>query len=122
MTEHHIETISALWDGEPVDPDALEAALADPGARAALVDFARLRAHVRSDPEPLPATLSTLRRDTSGWLTRRVPVGAVAALLLLMLVAGWLLPRPPLVQSPAGPPRPTRTIAFEPGVDWQAMP
>jgi len=122
MTEDHIETMSALWDGEAVDPDALAGALADPAARAALVDFARLRADVRSDAEPFPASLSALRRENSRWLNTRVPVGAVAALLLLMLFAGWLLPRPPLAQSPAGPPEPTRTIRFEPGVDWQSMP
>jgi hypothetical protein len=120
MTERHIETMSVLWDGEAVDPDALAAALADPAARAALVDFARLGAGVRRETAPLPASLAALRRDQR-WLNRRVPVGAVAALLVLIFLAGWLLPRP-LHPRLAEPPQPTRIISFEPGVDWQSMP
>ena len=37
MTTDHAELLSALIDREPVDPDALAAALDDPEARRALV-------------------------------------------------------------------------------------
>jgi hypothetical protein len=116
----HIETMSALWDGEPVDPDALAAALGDPSARAALVDFARMRAAVRADESQLPASLETMR--SSHAITRvRLPLGAVAALLLIMLFTGWMLPRPWADSREEDlPPAPARTLTFEPGVDWQS--
>jgi hypothetical protein len=120
MTEQHTEILSAFLDGEVVDPDALAAALSDPVARAALVDFARLRAGLAGEPEPCPASLSTLRSPT-GWLRKPVPLGAAAALLLLMLFTGWMLPRPAVEQPGAEPPRPTRTVSFEPGVDWTSL-
>jgi hypothetical protein len=114
----HIETMSALWDGEPVDPDALAAALGDLAARAALADFARMRAEVRSDASPLPASLATMR--PSRGITRvRLPLGAVAALLLIMLFTGWMLPRPWATVVADAPPVPARTLTFEPGVEWQ---
>jgi hypothetical protein len=114
----HIETMSALWDGEPVDPDALAAALGDPAARAALVDFARMRAEVRTDASPLPPSLATMRRGHE--ITRvRLPLGAVAALLLIVLFTGWMLPRPWAAVAADVPPAPVRTLTFEPGVEWQ---
>ena len=117
----HIETMSALWDGEPVDPDALAAALGDPAARAALVDFARMRAEVWADASPLPASLATMRRGHE--ITRvRLPLGAVAALLLIVLFTGWMLPRPWAESREDLPPAPARTLTFEPGVDWKQAP
>jgi hypothetical protein len=120
MTEQHTEILSAFLDGEAVDPDAFAAALSDPAARAALVEFARLRAEIAGEPEPCPASLSTLR-SPAGWLRKPIPLGAAAALLVLMLVAGWMLPRPAPEQSGAEPPQPTRTVSFEPGVDWRSL-
>ena len=117
----HIETMSVLWDGESVDPDALAAALGDPAARAALVDFARLRAEVRENESPLPASLETMRPGHG--ITRvRLPLGAVAALLLIMLFTGWMLPRPWAADVDETPPVPARTLTFEPGVDWKQAP
>ena len=117
----HIETMSALWDGEPVDPDALAAALADHAARAALVDFARMRAEVLAGASPLPASLEAMRRSHA--ITRvRLPLGAVAALLLIMLFTGWMLPRPWAERREDLPPAPARTLTFEPGVDWKQAP
>ena len=117
----HIETMSALWDGEPVDPDALAAALGDSAARAALVDFARMRAEMRADISPLPASLGTMRRSHA--ITRlRLPIGAVAALLLIVLFTGWMLPRPWVESREDLPPAPARTLTFEPGVDWKQGP
>jgi hypothetical protein len=116
----HIETMSALWDGEPVDPEALAAALGDPAARATLVDFARIRVEVRAGDAPLPSSLTTMRRS-QGIARVRLPIGAVAALLLIVLFTGWMLPRPWALQSrEAEPPAPARTLTFEPGVDWQS--
>jgi hypothetical protein len=116
----HIETMSALWDGEPVDPDALAAALGDTAARAALVDFARMRVAVRAGDAPLPSSLSTMRRSR-GIARVRLPIAAVAALLLIVLLTGWMLPRPWAVESREDlPPAPARTLTFEPGVDWQS--
>ena len=57
MTETHTALLSAFCDGQIVDPDQLADALADPRARDALVDFARLRAAVTSS-HPLPASAS----------------------------------------------------------------
>jgi hypothetical protein len=116
----HIETMSALWDGEPLDPDALAAALADPVARAALVDFARIRAQVRADVSLLPASLVTMRHSHA-IRGVRLPLGAVAALLLIVLLTGWMLPRPWIESREQDlPPEPARTVTFEPGVDWQS--
>ena len=117
----HIETMSALWDGEPVDPDALAAALGDPAARTALVDFARMRVAVRAVEASLPASLETMRR-THGITPVRLPLGAVAALLLIMLLTGWMLPRPWAADVDETPPVPARTLTFEPGVDWKQAP
>ena len=117
----HIETMSALWDGESVEPDALAAALADPAARAALVDFARIRAEVRADVSALPASLVTMRRSAATTPVR-LPLGAVAALLLIMLFTGWMLPRPWAESREDLPPAPARTLTFEPGVDWKQAP
>jgi hypothetical protein len=38
-----------MVDGDPVDPAELTKALADPGAAALLIDFARIRAAVDGD-------------------------------------------------------------------------
>src|SRR5687767_5181977 len=58
----HTAVLSALLDHEPVDPDALSAALDDAEARAALVDFVRLRQGLGQATEVLPASLQTLGR------------------------------------------------------------
>ena len=119
MTRPDTEILSALVDGESVDPDVLAAALDDASARAALVDFVRLRNAVHGDLSPIPASLtvlrSTSRRRVLGW-------PAVAAALLLTFLAGWFAPRQfdgGSSLSAEGPPRPARVEKFVPGVDWQ---
>lgn len=113
------DTISAFVDGEPVDPDQLATALEAPEGRAALVDFVRMRAAMRAGEPPLPASLGSLRRTPVGLRLVRWP--AVAALLLLVFLAGLLAPRPwtrPQAPPDDGPPVPTRIERFTPGVDW----
>jgi hypothetical protein len=120
MIDHHTHTISAFVDGEPVDADHLAAALEDPDARATLVDFVRMRAAVRAGDSPLPASLNRFRKPPMVTV-RLLRWPAVAALLVLVFLAGLLAPRP----STSGPgvdfgdpPRPTRVEKFTPGVDW----
>jgi hypothetical protein len=120
MTEHFTDTLSAFVDGEPIDPDRLAAALEDPGARAAVVDFVRMRAVVRAGDQPLPASLGTFRRPPVGGL-RVLRWPAVAALLVLVFLAGLAAPRPwQTAPEPSSetPPAPARIEKFTPGVDW----
>ena len=120
MIDDYSHTISAFVDGEPVDPDHLAGALEDPEARAALVDFVRMRAAVRAGDPPLPTSLTTFRqRPVAGFRLLRWP--AVAALLVLVFLAGLMVPRPSISGRDTGsgdPPPPTRVEKFTPGVDW----
>ena len=118
MNMTHTEILSAFVDGESIDVAALAEALEDAGARAALVDFVRMREATR-DVTALPATLHHLREP-------RVYPGAIrwtaaAAVLLLVFVAGLLVPLPGRGDaSDRGdiPPAPVRLEQFVPGVDW----
>jgi hypothetical protein len=113
-TDERFAVLSALLDREPVDPDALAAALEDPAGRAELVDFARLRHRLGeelADDEPVAAALRAPRLKV--WLAR-------AAMVLLPLTAGaaagvWFVE-----QRDARPPAPDRIVKFVPGVDWKA--
>lgn len=117
MNTTHTEILSALLDGEPVEPALLTAALDDPEARAALVDFVRLRNAARADEPALPATLQRMREPRQR--ARVLRWTAAAAVLALMFIAGLLTPvswrDAPDVDAP---PQPTRTEKFMPGVDW----
>lgn len=118
MIDDFTDTISTFVDGEPVDADRLAAALEDPTARAALVDFVRMRAAVRAGELPLPASLG-LATLAHGSRLLRWPVAA--ALLVLVFLAGLLAPRPwvaPVDRATDAPPAPTRVEKFTPGVDW----
>jgi hypothetical protein len=115
------EILSALLDGEPVDADRLALTLEDASARATLVDFVRLRTVARDD-EPVPASVSRLRRRSAAQLLRWP---AVAAALLVVFLAGWFAPRPSRGPSPSSastelPPEPARVEKFVPGVDWHS--
>jgi len=121
------DVIEAFADGEPVDPAALDRALADPGGRAHLIDVIVLRKLVKR---------SSASVVTAG-ATRR-PLRLVAAAALIVLVAGTAgylagvrspAPRPAVAKTPAEtaladapppapPPAPTVVIRFKPGVDW----
>jgi hypothetical protein len=116
MNDEHLDIISALLDGEPVEPDALEQALDAPDGRRLLVEFVRLREAARAEL-PLPPSLVALRRRAPLW-RRAVPLPAVAALLLIAWLTAWFVPRP-APEAPLGPPAPTRTLSYEPGVDWR---
>ena len=96
MKTDHAELLSALIDREPVDPDALAAALDDPEGRRALVGFARVRAALQA---PAPGEREWLAsRHAPGRLRRGVTSG------------GWPRPRcsSRLASVPACSPSDTR--------------
>ena len=131
------EVIDAFADGERVDPDRLERALADPSGRTYLVDLLVMRglvleqhsAHtqIRTVMPPTPP-----RRPAAGLF-------AIAASLLLLLVSGFggfvaghrvaarmtatpvpvAIERIVLPDTQISAPAPTRVIQVEPGVDWK---
>jgi len=127
--DDRLEVISAFVDGERVDPDALGTALALAEGRAYLVDLLRLREAV-ADAEPPPASALLPGRPWRGAIR---PMAA-ATVALIALAGGYVAGqrgrvqagqepgvRTPeiLVQSSApAPPKPTRVIKLEPGVNW----
>lgn len=124
MSPDPLEILSALMDGEAVAPDVLAAALLAPGAREALVDFARLRAEIADDDShPSPALYRGVNRipGRRGW---RAPVWrvlqSVAAVVVLALAALGAISLGTRFHGNAvdEPPRATRVIQFTPGVDW----
>jgi hypothetical protein len=120
MTENHTEVLSAFCDGEIVDPDLFAAALADQHARAALVDFARLRAAV-APVGALPASLGALRGPEARPRVARWAMASAAAVLLIVAAAS-LLPRISFTKSTdQSPPPPSRVVRYEPGVDWHPL-
>jgi hypothetical protein len=94
MDRDHAETLSAFFDGEPVDAEQLAGSLAQPGAAALLAEFAAMRAHEqrdRSRPSPefyerMAALLAPSRVDRL--LGNRFAVTAIAASLLMAVGAG----------------------------------
>jgi hypothetical protein len=95
---HDEELISAALDGEHVDLERLNTALADPGGRDALASFVLLRAAVAADDsrpaaEFYESMAPALRPPTARRLLRgpRMPV-TVAASILVFAAAGsfWL--------------------------------
>jgi len=125
------DVIQAFADGEPVDPTALDAALAEADGRAHLIDIVVLRKLVKRSSIALP-TVVTPARDA----TPRRPVRWLAAAAILVTIAsvgGYLIGersstrRPAVAAGPAAaqatdaavpPPAPTVVITFKPGVDW----
>lgn len=129
MNGPDLEILSALLDGESVDPEVLRDALETPEGRAALVDFARVRRDVRADETPpSPAFYEAMTRaglHSTGERRRAMTVSrpAIAATLALGVglgaVAGFLArPHGPAEEVP---PVASRTIVFEPGVNWTAQ-
>ena len=122
MSEIH-DCIAAFADGEPVDPEGLDRALADAEGRAYLIDLLVLRGlYARRDA--LPAPDARARNARLRWLP------AVAALVVVSVLGGYVAGRqsgervpatpagPPTAQSEVTAPAPTQVIRLEPGVDW----
>ncbi|HYN05976.1 MAG TPA: hypothetical protein VES67_01175 [Vicinamibacterales bacterium] len=129
MSEIH-DCVAAFVDGEPIDPEQLDRALADAEGRAYLIDLLVLRGlygrrapltTIPDVPEP-PARPARLR-----W------VPAAAAVVVLSVLGGYVAGRQSGERPPApdvGPlrtqteititaPAPTQVIRLEPGVDWR---
>jgi hypothetical protein len=115
------EVISALLDGDDVDIEQLEAALEQPAARQALVDFVRLREASRTE-QPTPRR-EFYERPRVRRLNRQKSAGvplpyAAAVALLAMLFGSFFDLNSFRHRAPAAPPEATRVLTFEPGVDW----
>lgn len=133
MTDHEI--IDTFADGERVDPDRLEQALADPSGRAYLVDLLVMRGmvieqHRGQSTGTIPAPVRT---------GRPVRLLAIAASLLLLVASGLggfvaghrmaanlEVPAPAAVvperivlpDTQVSAPAPTRVIQVQP-IDWK---
>ena len=125
MTQDPLQILSALLDGEPVEPDVLATALLAPGAREALVDFARLRAELGADDSrPSLALYGAIdqvlgrRRPTSRTVWRVLQGAAAAAVLALAALGAMSLSARFHHGAVEEPPRATRVLQFTPGVDW----
>jgi hypothetical protein len=101
MTNHH-DVVAAFADDEPVDAGALDAALADPSARAHLIDILVLRGLVGGALQPSPVAApvgprALARNGHATDLSRRMPRGvwlsAAAALMAVGLAAGFAVGR-----------------------------
>jgi len=127
MTQDTFATLSALIDGEPVDPGQLRATLRLPGANEALVAFATLRWQAHLDNN-VPGTdfYRTIAFNSPARLLAKMPrhvgaLAAAAALVLLSAAAGMLVGRHVGPRLMGQPPRTERAVHFVPGVDWQAV-
>ena len=125
MKQDSLEVLSSFMDGEPVEADVLAAALVAPGAREALVDFARLRAELGADDSrPSPALHRAMdkvlgRRRGHGWPVWRLLQSAAAVVVLALAGLGAMSLRTRFYgRGPEEPPRAIRVIQFTPGVDW----
>ncbi len=91
MRETHLETLSALLDGERVSPHLVEEALDDREARAWLVDAISMR-ELLGDEEEDPALPGTPRvgRGRGRWLI----AASVAAGITFGALGSWALFQP----------------------------
>jgi negative regulator of sigma E activity len=115
--DEDFEVLSALIDGERVEPESVDCALARPGGASFLVDCVRLRETLRDEARPHP----TFTRNTSKrlglsptprhWL---VAAGLAAALVAAVLWLARPAPRPAVETMP----EPDRVIRLVPGRDW----
>lgn len=130
MSEIH-EVMAAFADGERVNADALERALATPEGREYLIDLLALR-EVTVGQSGAASSLGTPVKRRS-WRYLRLAVAA--AVLCVSTMAGYAVGSRSVRQTPrAAPvalspqfadsmpasvaPQPTRVIRLEPGVDW----
>lgn len=123
--QSEFEILSALVDGEPVDPAELDRVLALPGARRTLVELADLRRTFAADRAlPRPDFADRVRPTLappgsrsfgeSGW--RWAVIAAVAMVALALLLPPWLAPAP----ADPPPPPPDRVLRFDPDLEWTA--
>jgi hypothetical protein len=126
MSEIH-DCVAAFADGEAVDPERLDLALADADGRAYLIDLLVLRGlYGRRDAQPVLAS----RPRPFRWLP------AVAALVMVSVLGGYVagrragetgvspdadaaLPLRTRTEITVTAPAPTHVIRLEPGVDWK---
>jgi hypothetical protein len=123
--------IDALLDGEPVDREALRSALDVPEARDYLVDALLLR-QISRDMGPARFAIPGTPRAA---IVRRLRWVAAGLIVAVSAGAGYAYGKESRVDDaaagsfevvfennrPAPPaPEPTRTIRFEPGVNWTA--
>jgi hypothetical protein len=120
----HLETLSALIDGAPIEIPALEAALADADARRGLVDFVRLRQLAREDAG-MPTSYFAERVERAVARRRafarvRVPLPLAAAAVVLALLGGWMIDvkslwpgRGEAAREQVQPPQPSRVLQFD---------
>jgi hypothetical protein len=129
MNPEHLEVLSALFDGERVDPSLLAEALANHDAAVILADFAGLRVLARADaPEPSDAFYVRMapllkRAGLRDRVARFIRPAVAAAVMLAAGAAGFILRpviggpptavTPPLVQ-PLRPPAAVATVAPPP--------
>jgi len=125
MKEEWTVVLSALVDGEEVtDLAALAESLAAAEGREALLEFVRLRAEVRADESrPRPEFYEKVRPvlgRSAAWAGRPFLRGLAAAVVLVLGTAGLVDLGLRLRGDKAAeqPPRATRVLRFEPGVDW----
>ena len=128
MSEIH-DCVSAFADGEPVDPEQLDRALADAEGRAYLIDLLVLRG-LYGRRAPLTAIPDVPGPSARPTRLRWVP--AAAAVVALSVLGGYVAGRQSGERAQApdlGPlrtqteitvtaPAPTQVIRLEPGVDW----
>lgn len=118
--------IDALLDGEAVDTAALRAMLEDSAARDYFVDALALRSFSRE-----MAPNHFVARGRRGAVTRVLQWAAAASILIVGAGAGYVYGHrasgTPSSQgsievivgaTPPPAPAPTRSIRFEPGVNW----
>jgi hypothetical protein len=124
MKPEHIDALSALIDGEPVDPAVLADSLTEPGAAELLADFASLRVLARAPMErPSPAFYQRMTsvqhpsRATWRWLRRFRTPALAASWLVVGLMAGYALRAGDLLRPRASAiPRANARVALSDGV------
>ena len=129
MNEPEHFEIDALLDGELVDKDALRQALEQADARDYLIDALLLRQMTR-EMEParfaIPGTPRSPFVRGMRWLAAGVILAVSAGAGYAYGQGSRIDPAPGVVEVtfenlPAPPaPEPTRSIRFEPGVNWES--
>jgi hypothetical protein len=118
------DVIEAFVDGESVEPQWLDAALASVEGRAWLVDLLVLRGLVGGQPVARPAVVAPIRSRAVTGLRLWTAAAAIAG---LGVFGGYLIgarsaaheaSAPAVSVANASAPAPTHVIRLENGVDW----